>query len=222
MFMVLIPLSLFTAIKCMAFISVQGSKNSIQKKNWLHAYKFLLKKNLDAKQQANPLLHTCKFLLKKTLEQDQQMPSNKRILVDDSSSDDETVYVYVLSNKTLQKMPMFVQAFSEPFWQQKDGDEPDEESSTAETFLLKVLCSTPGTLDEEKILDLLKDEKNHLPVMEALECLLGYDLDMQDVESGLQSEQEVAEVRRIVRLLPKWAKIANEERSIAFKKAKSE
>lgn len=148
------------------------------------------------------------------------MLSNKRILVYDSSSDDETVYV--LGIKTLQNMPMFVQAFSGPFWQQKDGDEPDEESSAAEVFLLKELCSTPGTLHEEKIIDLLKDEKNHLPVMEALECLLGYDLDMQDVESGLQSEQEVAEVRRIVRLLPKWAKVANEERSIAFKKAKSE
>ena len=148
------------------------------------------------------------------------MPGNKRVLIDESSSDEEILYV--LGKKTLQHMSMFVQAFSGPFWQQRNGDEPDEESSVAEIFLLKELCSTPGTLDGEKILDLLKDEKNHLPVMEALGCLLDYDLDIADVEGGLQSEEEVAEVRRVARLLRQWGKIAAEERSKASKKAKSE
>ena len=150
------------------------------------------------------------------------MPGNKRVLIDESSSDEEILYV--LGEKTLKHIPMFVNAFAGPFWQQKDGEGPDEESSAAEIFLLTELCSKPGTLDEEKIVELLKDEKNHLPVMEALYCLLEYDLNMADVEDGLQSD-EIAEVRRIVARLPKWGKIAREERekrARAPKKAKSE
>ena len=64
--------------------------------------------------------------------------------------------------------------------------------------------------------------KNHLPVMEALECLLGYDLDMRDVEGGLESDGEVAKVRHIVALLPKWGGVAREERFRDSKSAKSE
>jgi hypothetical protein len=149
------------------------------------------------------------------------MPThNKRVLVDSSSEDEEILYV--LGEKTLKNMRMFVNAFAGPFWQQKDGEGPDEESSAAEIFLLTKLCSTPGTLDEEKIVELLKDEQNHLPVMEALYCLLGYDLNMADVEVSLLSEDEVAEVRRIVRLLPKWYRAGVTERERASKKRKSE
>jgi hypothetical protein len=91
----------------------------------------------------------------------------------------------------------------------------DDASSDAEFFLTNKLCTSPGNLDAEKIVDLLKDEANHLPVMEALNCLLGYDIDMEYVEGGLTSE-EVAEVRRIVKLLPQWAEAAS-----ASKKKKS-
>ena len=147
------------------------------------------------------------------------MPThNKRVLVDSSSEDEEILYV--LGEKTLKHIPMFVNAFAGPFWQQKDGEGPEEDSSTAEIFLLTELCSKPGTLDEEKIVELLKDEKNHLPVMEALYCLLEYDLDRADVEDGLQSE-EIAEVRRIVRLLPRWYRAGVTERERASKKRKS-
>ena len=150
-----------------------------------------------------------------------RMPThNKRVLVDSSSEDEEILYV--MGKKTLKNMPMFVHAFAGPFWQQKDGEGPDEESSAAEIFLMTELCSTPGIFDEEKIVALLKDEKNHLPVMEALYCLLGYDLSMPDVEAGLQSDEEVAEVRRIVSLLPRWYQYAVKERERASKKRKSE
>jgi len=149
------------------------------------------------------------------------MPThNKRVLVDSSSEDEEILYV--LGEKTLKHIPMFVNAFTGPFLQLADGEGPDEESSTAEIFLMTELCSKPGTLDDEKTVELLKDEKNHLPVMEALHCLLGYDLDMADVEASLTSEDEVAEVRRIVRLLPRWYEAANTERERASKKRKSE
>jgi hypothetical protein len=115
-----------------------------------------------------------------------------------------------------------LEAFAVPFWQNKGGDEPDDESTEAETFLLTCLCSKPGTLDVEGILALIEaDEDTHLPVMEALDCLLGYDIDMHDVESFLDSEEDVAELRRIVEWLPKWAECAQQERVRASKKMKS-
>tara|TARA_B110001450_G_scaffold214100_1_gene206767 strand:+ start:1464 stop:1868 length:405 start_codon:yes stop_codon:yes gene_type:complete len=110
---------------------------------------------------------------------------------------------YVLNGWTLKSMPLFLRALNVPFWQ-ADVDEPDEGSSEAEVFLLKTLCTGHGQrdvsldLDEEMILFLLGDEANHLPVMEALSCLLDYDLDMRDVESGLEYDSEVEDVRQIV------------------------
>ena len=127
----------------------------------------------------------------------------------------------MISNKTRASMGLFLSAINLPFWQQKDGEEPDEESSEAEIFLMKELCTTPGTLDEEKILNLLKTEDNDLRVMEALYCLLGYDIDMRDVEEGCLSEKDVDEVRRIVRLLPRWHEAAKKKRMRDSKKAKS-
>ena len=87
------------------------------------------------------------------------MSTKKRVLVDSSSEEE---IVYVISDKTRASMAVFISAINLPFWQQKDGDEPDEESSEAEIFLMKELCTTPGTLDEEKILNLLKTEDNDL------------------------------------------------------------
>jgi len=152
---------------------------------------------------------------------DSSMPAHNRRVVSDSSSEDEEI-LYMLGEKTLKQIPMFVNAFAGPFLQQKDGEGPDEESSAAEIFLMTELCSKSGTLDDEKIVELLKDEKNHLLVMEALHCLLGYDIDMADVEASLPSKDEVAEVRRIVRLLPRWYRAGVKERERASKKRKSE
>ena len=145
------------------------------------------------------------------------MHGSKRVLCD-SPSDDEIDYV--LCEKTVENFPKFLHAYSLPFWQQMDGDDIEDDMSEAETFLLKDLCTKPGTFDEDKIMGLLKDKANHLPVMEALACLSGYDLDMRDVTDGLD-EEDIAEITRINALLPKWAGIAQKERSRASKKAKS-
>ena len=99
------------------------------------------------------------------------MQNNKRVLLVASDADGERI-PYVLDNRTKKFLPKFLEAFAGPFWQNKDGDEPDEESSEAETFLLKCLCRTPGTLDVDGIVDRIKqDDDNHLPVMDALCCL---------------------------------------------------
>ena len=121
--------------------------------------------------------------------------------------------MYVMSKKTKKSIRVLVDAFHGPFWQAIDGDEPDEESSEAEIFLLKTLCSSPGTLDVEKIMELLEDETNHLRVMQALYCLLDYDINMADVVDYLDSEEEVAEFRRVVRLLPRWAEVRSSKKS---------
>ena len=150
------------------------------------------------------------------------MPTHsKRVLVDSSSEDEEILYV--LGSRTKKFLPTFLAAVADSFfWEIYDG-EPNEESSDAEIYLLKRMCTTPGTLDVDGILAMIEqDEGNHLPIMEALCCLLGYDIDMADVEDGLQSEDEIAEVRRIVRLLPRWYEAANTERERASKKRKSE
>jgi len=149
------------------------------------------------------------------------MPKHKRVVHDSSSDDEGERILYVLGNRTKKFLPKFLQAFAVPFWQNKGGDEPDAESTEAEIFLLKCLCSKHW-LDVEGILHMIEvDEDNHLPVMEALDCLLGYDIDMYDVESSLDSEEDVAELRRIVEWLPKWAERAQEERVRASKKMKS-
>ena len=72
------------------------------------------------------------------------MQNNKRVLLVASDADGERI-PYVLDNRTKKFLPKFLEAFAGPFWQNKDGDEPDEESSEAETFLLKCLCRTPDT-----------------------------------------------------------------------------
>ena len=92
-----------------------------------------------------------------------------------------------------------------PSRKKKTGDVPNQLLlEDTMIFLLKTLCIGHGQrdvsldLDEEMILFLLGDEANHLPVMEALSCLLDYDLDMRDVESGLEYDSEVEDVRQIV------------------------
>ena len=53
--------------------------------------------------------------------------------------------------------------------------------------------------------------------MSALGCLLEYDIDMQEVYSNLDGEEE-QEVRRIVQLLSLWRRVAEGERNKNKKK----
>ena len=145
------------------------------------------------------------------------MPGSKRVLCD-SSSDDEIIYV--LGKKTIKNIGTFMHAYSVPFWQHMAGGEIEDDMSEAETLLLKDLCTKPGTFDEDKIMRLLKDEANHLPVMEALAFLLNYDINMRDVTDGFD-EKDIAEITRINALLLKWEGVAQKERARASKKAKS-
>ena len=146
------------------------------------------------------------------------MPGSKRVLCD-SSSDDEIV-VFTLGKKTLKNFPTFLHAYSVPFHQHMDGQAIEDDMSEAETFLLGELCTKPGTFDEDKIMRLLKDEANHLPVMEALAFLLNYDINLDDVTDGFD-EADTAEIKRINALLPRWAEIAKKERARLSKKANS-
>ena len=144
---------------------------------------------------------------------------SKRVIVE--TSDDDEPIQYVLGSRTKKFLPKFLAAVADSFfWEIYDG-EPNEESSEAEIFLLKRMCTTPGTLDVDGILAMIEqDEDNHLPIMEALCCLLGYDIDMEDVEHYLDSEEEIGELRRIVNWLPKWEECGQKER--ASKKRKSQ
>ena len=149
------------------------------------------------------------------------MPNNKRKVVEDSS-DEEDKIVYVLGKRTLANMRLFLMAIEQPLWQVKDGEGPDEESTDAEKFLLGTICTKPGQIDVDKTMELLKEDHNHLPVMEALGCIFSFDLDMKDIEDFAGTAEEVEEIRRILKYLPKWGKIATEERERASKKCKSE
>ena len=143
---------------------------------------------------------------------------SKRVIVE--TSDDDEPIQYVLGSRTKKFLPTFLAAYAGPFWQNCSCD-VDEESSDAEIYLLERMCTTPGTLDVDGILAMIEqDEDNHLPIMEALCCLLGYDIDMEDVESSLESEEEIGELRRIVNWLPKWEECGQKERLRASKKAK--
>lgn len=103
---------------------------------------------------------------------------------------------YTLDEETRAFLPTFVKAINTPFWQQMNGEGPDEESSKEEVFLLEELCSTYGTLDLDRILSHLEDEEKHLPVMASLACLLRYDLDVRDVEEYLETEEEMKMLRK--------------------------
>ena len=111
-----------------------------------------------------------------------------------------------MDSTTIASIPLFVDAFNEPFWKAKNGDEPDEDSSEAEVFLLTKMCKTAGNLDKETIMELMKDEKNHSSVMGGLACLLGYDIDMRDVEAFLRDDEEIKEFRRIMLILSELQK----------------
>jgi hypothetical protein len=148
------------------------------------------------------------------------MPSNKRHIIVDESSDDEEV-VYFLKPKTVKNLPMLLDAIA-PLIEDSVTSfvRDDDETSETEKFLLKKLCTEPGVLDNDKIMKLLEDEKNHLQVMDALACVRGYDYDWADVVVYIDLDQDEWEIRRIWDLLPRWAVAAKEQRTRASKKRK--
>ena len=152
------------------------------------------------------------------------MPSNKRrIIVDESSDDDEVVYC--LKPKTVKNIRMVLEAIRDLFEDAVttfERDDDDDETSEAEKFLLDNLCTDPGVLDIDNIMKLLEDEKNHLQVMDALACVQDYDYDWADITARIDSDQDQKEFRRIWDLLPRWAEAAKEQRTRASKKRKSE
>ena len=133
-------------------------------------------------------------------------PVTGRCIILDNDPPEGTTYI--LKQTTVENIPLLLEAFSAPFWHSKDGDNPEYDDE-AECYLFHTLCSQPGQFDGNKIMHLLKDEKNHILVMSALGCLLEYDIDMADVYSGLSSEEE-QEVRRIVQLLSLWRRVAQD------------
>ena len=139
--------------------------------------------------------------------------SGKCIVLDDDPPKETT---YILKQTTVENIPLLLQAFSAPFWHAKDGEDPDYDDE-AECYLFHTLCSEPGQFDGNKIMNLLRYEANHILVMSALGCLLEYDIDMQEVYSNLDGEEE-QEVRRIVQLLSLWRRVAEGERNKNKKK----
>ena len=129
--------------------------------------------------------------------------------------------LYVLGKKTLKNMPMFLHALAYVFEDTATSVVlDDDESSEAEKFLLRELCTEPGIFDEDKITKLLEDETNHLQVMDALACMQNYDFEWGDITAGIDSEEDEKEVLRIWNLLTKWAEAAKEQRTRASKKRK--
>lgn len=115
---------------------------------------------------------------------------------------EEEEVVYVLGNRTIESMPMFLRAISLEFDLQMGGEGPDDDASTHEIFLLNELrFGVCGAIDSDKVMELLKEPANHSRVMAALACLVDYDLSLPDAEDGLESDEEVAEFRRIWALL---------------------
>jgi len=152
------------------------------------------------------------------------MPGTKRIFVDEPSVDEEIVYC--LTPETVKNMTKFLNALARQF---EDivvalgiGAEDDEDMSEREQFLYGDLCSKPGVFAVGEIMKRLENEKNHLQVMDALACMHDYDFDWDAIKDGIDSEEDEKEVHRIWRLLSKWADVANEQRTRASKKRKSE
>ena len=139
---------------------------------------------------------------------DNETTPGRCFILDDDIPDGTT---YILKQKTVENIPLLLEAFSAPFWHSKDGEDPDYDDE-AECYLFHTLCSQPGQFDGNKIMNLLRYETNHLLVMSALGCLLEYDIDMADVYDGLTSEEE-QEVRRIVQLLSLWRRVAEGEKN---------
>jgi len=123
-----------------------------------------------------------------------------------SESDEEIMYV--LGKRTVKSMPMFLDVLSSLLYRAMNGEDPDDDSSTHEVYLLDEL-RVNGTLNTDKIIKLLEDERNHLKVMAALAHMMNYDNDLGEATMDLE-DADRAEFERIWALLPRWALAAAE------------
>jgi hypothetical protein len=131
----------------------------------------------------------------------------KRSIVVDSDSDEE--FRYVLGKRTVKSMPMVLNALSEIIYWGMHDEDPQDDSSAHEVYLLDELRDDDHHLDIDKILKLLEDEANHLKVMAALAVITEYDVDLRETTGELKAE-ELAEFERVWALLPRWARAADE------------
>ena len=137
--------------------------------------------------------------------QQHRMP--KRNIVVESDSDEEIVYV--LGKRTVKSMPVVLNVLSSVLYWSMHDEDPQDDSSAHEVYLLDELRDDDRHLDIDKILKLLEDEANHLKVMAALAVMTNYDVDLRETTGELEAE-ELAEFERIWALLPRWARAADE------------
>ena len=131
----------------------------------------------------------------------------KRSIVIDSDSEEEIVYV--LGKRCLKSMPMFLGVISSVLYESMHGEDPQDDISAHEVYLLNELRDGDHHLDMQKILKLLEDEANHLKVMAALAVVTTYDVDLCDATVDLE-DKYLSEFGRILAFLPRWARAADE------------
>ena len=131
-------------------------------------------------------------------------------IVADDDDDDEIVYH--LGKRTIKHMPRFLEVFSYAIMEASPGEEGDEGPN--ELYLFSLLDSE-GSLDINRIMELLKDEKNHMKIMCALYAATIYDLDFGQASkwteaAGWIDDDDKREFYRIYALLSKWMDKARE------------
>ena len=117
--------------------------------------------------------------------------------------------VYVLGKRTMKSMPMVLDVLSSVLYWAMHEEDPEDDSSEQEVYLLNELRDSGRHLDINKILKLLENEANHLKVMAALAVMTNYDVDLTETTRELEAE-ELAEFERVWALLPRWARAADE------------
>ena len=131
----------------------------------------------------------------------------KRNIVVESDSDEEVMYV--LGKRTVKSMPMVLNVLSSVLYWAMHDEDPEDDSSAHEVYLLDELRDEDRHMDIDKILKLLEEEANHLKVMAALAAITDYDIDLREATGELDAE-ELAEFERVWALLPRWARAADE------------
>ena len=129
--------------------------------------------------------------------------------VKNTRGDSEEEIMYVLGKRTVKSMPMVLNTLSEIIYWGMHDEDPQDDSSAHEVYLLDELRDGDRHLDITKILKLLEDEANHLKVMAALAVMTDYDIDLRETLDELDHE-ELTEFKRIWALLPRWARAADE------------
>ena len=141
------------------------------------------------------------------------------IRVDSDDSDEEfDEYIYILSQRTIRAMPMFIRAVNPSFealalgWTTFEANDVDPLALNvcSEAYLIEELCSG-DSLDISKIMSLLSHRENHLHVMSALACIEDFHLDLVEVEDSLKSECELKAFKRLWKSLPRWREFSTHD-----------